>query len=108
MGVSPHHKGHKCLSSSGRLYISKDVEFNEGRFPYQLIFQAATSQPSLPNSYPSTIPLYSLTQSQTNPYITTTVAIDTSLENTSKIPAGPASTPSPETTLKITSTPEPD
>lgn len=36
LGYSTCHKGYnyKCLSSEGRLYISKDVLFNEYRFPY--------------------------------------------------------------------------
>lgn len=29
LGYSEHHKGYKCLSSSGRLYISRSVVFNE-------------------------------------------------------------------------------
>ena len=33
LGYSSSHKGYKCLSSSGRIYISKDVLFNELRFP---------------------------------------------------------------------------
>lgn len=38
LGVSPQHKGHKCLDPTGRIYISKDVLFNEYRFPYQQLF----------------------------------------------------------------------
>jgi len=34
LGYSQLHKGYKCLSSSGRVYISKDVLFNEHMFPY--------------------------------------------------------------------------
>lgn len=40
LGLSPLHKGHKCISSSGRIYISKDVIFNELKFPYQSLFQS--------------------------------------------------------------------
>ena len=32
LGYSLSHKGYKCLSSSGRIYISKDVLFDELRF----------------------------------------------------------------------------
>ena len=33
LGYSSSHRGYKCLSSTGRIYISKDVLFNELRFP---------------------------------------------------------------------------
>ncbi|KAI5439724.1 hypothetical protein KIW84_025194 [Lathyrus oleraceus] len=36
------HKGYKCLAFSGRLYISKDVLFNESTFPYLELFQSPT------------------------------------------------------------------
>ena len=38
MGYSSSHKGYKCLSSSGRIYISKDFLFNELRFPILTCF----------------------------------------------------------------------
>lgn len=62
LGLSPMHKGHKCLSPSGRIYISKDVTFNEGKFPYIFLFPQSSSVTkfiNLPNlTYPSTIPLH--------------------------------------------------
>ena len=33
MGYSSHHKGYRCLATNGRIYISKDVVFNEKSFP---------------------------------------------------------------------------
>jgi len=42
LGVSPQHKGFKCLSSEGRIFISKDVKFNENRFPYTSLFGVTT------------------------------------------------------------------
>ena len=43
LGYSTSHKGYKCLSPDGRLYISKDVIFNEAKFPYSTLFEAATT-----------------------------------------------------------------
>jgi len=34
LSYSNSHKGYKCLAADGRLYISKDVTFNERVFPY--------------------------------------------------------------------------
>ena len=38
LGYSPSHKGYKCLAAGGRLFISKDVTFNERVFPYPSLF----------------------------------------------------------------------
>ncbi|PNX94499.1 retrovirus-related Pol polyprotein from transposon TNT 1-94, partial [Trifolium pratense] len=38
LGVSPQHKGHKCLDEHGRVYVSKDVIFHESQFPYTSMF----------------------------------------------------------------------
>src|ERR1044072_3344276 len=38
LGYSSTHKGYKCLDQTSRLYISKDVLFNEFRFPYLVLF----------------------------------------------------------------------
>lgn len=35
LGPSESHKGFKCLSSSGRLYVSRHVNFNETEFPFK-------------------------------------------------------------------------
>src|ERR1044072_6285488 len=44
LGYSPSHKGYKCLSSNGRIYISKDVLFHETRFPYSSLFPSQKSK----------------------------------------------------------------
>jgi histone deacetylase 1/2 len=46
LGYSPTHKGYKCLSIEGRIYISKDVVFNKDSFPYNTLFS-----PSLVHCY---------------------------------------------------------
>lgn len=35
IGYSDKHKGYKCISSTGRLYISRHVRFNESSFPFK-------------------------------------------------------------------------
>lgn len=44
LGPSPAHKRHKCLSSIGRIFIFRHVQFNEAEFPFASNF--GTQQPS--------------------------------------------------------------
>jgi len=48
LGYSTTHKGYKCLPPSGRTSISKDVLFNESKFPYLSLFQNYTYDPLHP------------------------------------------------------------
>jgi len=41
IGYSSTHKGYKCLDPTGRVFISKDVIFNEYKFPYAELFSGA-------------------------------------------------------------------
>jgi histone deacetylase 1/2 len=73
LGVSPQHKGHKCLDSQGRVYISKDVIFHELKFPYMSLFGTdSAASLTLHNSlsYPAQLhfPLSSTTYSYTHYY----------------------------------------
>ena len=52
-GYSLSHKSYKCLSSSGRIFISKDVIFNEYQFHYPTLFSSSTSS-STPTEFIST------------------------------------------------------
>jgi histone deacetylase 1/2 len=60
LGYSPSHKGHRCLSSSGMLYISKDVLFNESKFPYHDLFPLSSGLCSQPSSTDVTLSLLPL------------------------------------------------
>lgn len=55
LGYASNYKGFKCLASNGRIYISKDVVFNEARFPYPQLFPAVISSSASSPSPPPTI-----------------------------------------------------
>ncbi|MCH98052.1 retrovirus-related pol polyprotein from transposon TNT 1-94, partial [Trifolium medium] len=56
LGISPQHKGHKCLDSTGRIYISKDVIFHESQFPYLSLFPSSVHNTQQSNGhYPAHI-----------------------------------------------------
>lgn len=50
LGYSLIHKGYKCLSNTGRLYISRHVLFDESKFPTSDFLQS--NQPTS-NTYPT-------------------------------------------------------
>lgn len=55
LGYSDKYKGYKCISSSGRLFISRNVKFNETSFPFAQTYidDSAISPP-----FSLSIPLY--------------------------------------------------
>lgn len=57
LGYSTVHKGYKCLSQTGRLYISDSVIFNEQEFPYVSMFDGSSSA-SFSSLSPSISPHY--------------------------------------------------
>jgi len=42
LGYSLSHKGYKCMAAHGRIYISKDVVFDEFSFPFLRLFAEPT------------------------------------------------------------------
>ena len=52
LGYSANHKGYKCLDKNGRIYICRDVIFDETNFPFSTAAQIH-SQPSILGPYNS-------------------------------------------------------
>ena len=65
LGYSSSHKGYRCLSP-GKIYISKDVFFNELRFPYFDLF------PSFSNSVKNLDSYFTINPNLSPPSIVTT------------------------------------
>src|ERR1044072_51213 len=56
LGYSTMHKGYKCLTTEGKIIISKDVTFNESSFPSSRMFSSSIEEVTQPILIPS-IPL---------------------------------------------------
>ena len=102
LGYSPSHKGYQCLDSSGKVFISKDVVFNEIRFPYSEIFPSSsqstvTSDASTLSSFlPSQLPNFTdvSTPPPNLPTQTTTTSSPSPTDNSPVSPYGQHSSPS--------------
>jgi len=57
LGYSPSCKGYKCMSSSGHIFMSKDVIFNEHHFPYTKLFSTSSSNYVSIASFFTTLPI---------------------------------------------------
>ena len=101
LGYSLSHKGYKCLSSSDRIYISKDVSFNELRFPYTDLFPSSSNSTKNLDSY------FSLNPNLSPPFVAPIPQTSqASLVNSSSIPLislgfSPLPAHSPITTVSV-------
>ncbi|GAU28846.1 hypothetical protein TSUD_21830 [Trifolium subterraneum] len=77
LGYSAMYKGYKCLSPDGHVYVSKDVLFNEHKFPYPLLFSTTSTSksPILSPTPMSQVPLH-LPNQVLNPTPITTIPAD--------------------------------
>ncbi|KAK2354410.1 putative mitochondrial protein [Trifolium repens] len=105
LGYSPSHKGYRCLSSSGRLYISKDVLFNESRFPYNDLFSLSTGSSSKPTD--SAVTLSMLPLPEHVPPISLPAGTGTMPDPTTSVqsPSPLSATPVPSTPHSVTNQP---
>lgn len=76
LGYSASHKGYRCLSLFGRVYVSRDVLFDENSFPFAALYTSSqpTSTVIVPHS-PSSIPLISTSPSSSAPLPSTDLIV---------------------------------
>ncbi|TXG46646.1 hypothetical protein EZV62_027855 [Acer yangbiense] len=100
LGYSLHHKGYKCLHSSGKIYLSQNVVFNELEFPFKSLFSSISG--ATPSSF------YSLPTSvlhTVSPVCTNQAPIAASSRNVHQV-ASVQSTGSPEASHSSQASPE--
>jgi histone deacetylase 1/2 len=95
LGYSTSHKGYKCLDSDGRIFLSKDVLFNEARYPYSELFPLDTHIPAkghvLSSFLHTSMPLTTISAPQP--------AVTTPSPSPSPVPPSPSPLPSSPNTL---------
>ncbi|KAL5756593.1 hypothetical protein ACOSQ2_021339 [Xanthoceras sorbifolium] len=73
LGYSNAHKGYKYLHSSGRIYISRNVAFNEQDFPFPYLFHCHSSATHTPSS--CSLPISFLKQLHAAPIVLPSVTL---------------------------------
>ncbi|KAK9155098.1 hypothetical protein Sjap_002578 [Stephania japonica] len=84
LGYSSRHKGYKCLHPSRRVYISRNVLFNEHDFPYSSVFPNKASPPPAVPNWSSWVSLSLPTQPSSSTQLT-----DPTLSNHIETPSAP-------------------
>jgi len=82
LGYSRNHNGYKCLdTSTGKVYVSHHVVFDEHRFPFQ---HTSTSSPTSYNTHTASLPLQPISHPPQPDPDTHTVSSDNSLSSMSQ------------------------
>ncbi|KAH9731198.1 retrovirus-related pol polyprotein from transposon RE1 [Citrus sinensis] len=63
---NPLHKGYRCLTKSGKVYVAAHIVFNESDFPYSELFSSSESSSNSLSSYSPSVYSYSSTSSHSS------------------------------------------
>jgi hypothetical protein len=100
IGYSYMHKGYKCLDkSTGRIYISRDVVFDESVYPFTTDSDSVSAPVSPPSIFPASEPVlyddrvrdYNLSLLEPNPAMSSYVSVSGPGNSTTATPESPAS-----------------
>ncbi|KAF7802908.1 Retrovirus-related Pol polyprotein from transposon TNT 1-94 [Senna tora] len=86
IGYSLSHKGYKCLAPCGRVYISRDVKFDESFFPYKHFSSSSFVKVHSPLSSATPPILSTLSNVQPTGPVTESIANDTLIPITDVAP----------------------
>ncbi|GMJ03321.1 hypothetical protein HRI_004001300 [Hibiscus trionum] len=106
LGYSPKHHGYQCVDDTGKIYITRNMVFNEHIFPFSSSSMPTSSNTISTPPFPH-IPGSSITSPIPSP---TTTPVPPPMPSSSTIPEAPATSPPENTSHDISSSiplPEP-